>query len=142
VRTATLMARVQLSREVLVARTPLNVGTLVQREALSLEPRLFQREQDLGLGRVEQAIGQRAARFVGAGQMLVAADLKTEELVQRSRPVTILSGQGHLNVRLTGVALDSGIYGDQVRVRMGDLRQKGNVLRGTVTGLSTVRVVE
>lgn len=142
VRTATIMARVQLSKEVLVARSPLNVGTLVQREALGREPRIFQREQDLGLGRIEQAVGQRVTRFVAAGQMLTAGDLKSEQLVQRSRPVTILGGNGNLNVRLTGVALDSGVYGDEVRVRVGDSRQSRNILRGTVTGMSTIRVEE
>jgi flagella basal body P-ring formation protein FlgA len=142
VRTATIMARVQVSKEVLVARCPLNVGTLVQRDALGLEPRIFQREQDLGLGRIEQAVGQRVAKFIAAGQMLTAADLKCEQLVQRSRPVTILGGNGNLNVRLTGVALDSGLYGEEVRVRVGDSRQSRNVLRGTVTGMSTVRVEE
>ncbi len=141
-RTATIMARVHLSKEVLVARSPLNVGTLVQRDAVVLEPRLFEREQDIGLSRIEQALGQRVARFVGPGQMVTSADLKSEDLVQRSRPVTILGGNGNLNVRMTGVALDSGIYGEQVRVRIGDARQSRNVLRGTVTGLATVRVAE
>jgi flagella basal body P-ring formation protein FlgA len=142
VRTATIMARVQLSKEVLVARAPLNVGTLVQREALGLEPRVFQREQDLGLGSFEQAVGQRVAKFIAAGQMVTAGDLKSEQLVQRSRPVTILGGSGNLTVRLAGVALDSGQYGETVRVRIGDSRQRRNVLHGRVTGISTVRIEE
>jgi len=45
-------------------------------------------------------------------------------------------------VRLTGMALDSGGYGDTVRIRMGDTRGERQLLRGVVTGLGTVRLVE
>ncbi len=141
-RSATLSARVRLAREVVVARQPLNVGTVVEREALVLESRLFEQEADIGLLRTEQAIGQRVARFVPAGQMLTSADLKNVDLVQRGRPVALLGNRAHVQMRLTGVALDGGCYGETVRVRLGEARNNKNVLRGVVTGLGTVRIEE
>ena len=141
-RTANVFARVRLSKPVLVAHRPLNVGTFVKREDVELEPRLFDREADIGIDRVERVVGQRIREFVPAGQMVRPGDLKTEDMVQRSRPVTVLgSGQG-VQVRLTGIALDAGSYGDRVRVRIGDTRQNRRVLRGVVAGLGTVQIEE
>jgi flagella basal body P-ring formation protein FlgA len=47
-----------------------------------------------------------------------------------------------VHVQLSGVALDSGHFGDSVRVRLGDTRKSRTVLRGVVTGVGTVNVAE
>ena len=141
-RTVNVFARVRLSKQVLVARKPLGVGRFVARDEVGLETRLFEREEDVGLDNVEQVMGQQVARFVPAGQMVRGGDLKAVDMVARSRPVTVIGGAGNVHVRLTGVALDSGGYGDIVRVRIGNTRRERRVLRGVVTGLGTVRVAE
>jgi flagella basal body P-ring formation protein FlgA len=141
-RTVALAARVRLAREVLVARRPLSVGTFVQAADVALAPHVLEREDELGLERAEQALGQQIARFLPAGQMLRRGDLKSVELVRRSRPVVILGAGRNVHVRLTGVALDSGTYGQMVRVRIGDPRQPRRELRAVVTGVGTVRLEE
>jgi len=141
-RTLHLTARVRLTKPVLVAQQPLNVGTCVRRDDLALESRLFEREADIGLSEFSQAIGQRVRRFVPAGQMIRAEDLRSEDLVRRSRPVTVIGTAPSLHVRVAAVALDSGGYGETVRVRIGDTRKDHRVLRGVVAGVGTVRVEE
>lgn len=141
-RTATIFAHVRLSRPVLVAQRPLNVGTLIERDALRLEVRQFDRDQDLGLEAVEHAVGQKLVRFVPAGQMLSRKDLAAVELVRRGRPVVLTRAAGGVRAQLTGVALDSGGCGDLVRVRVGEHRRQQQVLQGIVTGLGTVRLEE
>lgn len=141
-RTANVSARVRLSKAVLVARKPLNIGTLVQHDAVELETRLFENEREIGFDHAQQVIGQRVNQFVPAGQMVGKNDLKNENLVQRSRPVTVLNRGTNIQVRLTGVALDSGSYGETVRVRLGNSRKDRRVLRGLVTGLGTVQIEE
>ena len=141
-RTANVSARVRLSKAVLVARRPLNIGTLVQHDAVELETRLFENEREIGFNQVEQIVGQRISKFVPTGQMVGQNDLKTENLVQRSRPVTVLNSGTSIQVRLTGMALDSGSYGETVRVRLGNSRKDRRVLRGLVTGLGTVQIEE
>lgn len=142
VRAMSVFVRVRLSKEVVVARRPLNVGTFVQREDVGLEARLFEREEDIGPDRVEQVVGQQVGHFVPADQMVGQGDLKAVELVQRSRPVKVLSSGRNVQVHLTGVSLDDGNYGDTVRVRLGDTRRNRTVLRGIVTGVGTVQVME
>lgn len=141
-RTVTLFARVRLSKPVVVAREPLNVGTFVRREQVGLERRLFERIEDIGLGDIAAVVGQRVRRFVPTGQMLRPGDLKPVDMVERSRPVTVIGAGRHVQVRLTGVALDSGSFGETVRVRLGQTRQNRRVVRGVVAGLATVRLEE
>ena len=141
-RSVDVFARVRLSKDVLVAQGPLSVGTFVERDELAHEKRSFEREADIGVDQIEQAVGQQVARFVPAGQMILPTDLKSVDLVRRSRPVTVTRSGGGVQVRLTGVAMDSGSFGDTVRVRVGETRGNRGVLRAVVTGPGTVRVME
>lgn len=141
-RVANIFGRVRLTKSVLQARRPLNVGSYVDRDALELQPRLFEREDDLGLDTIDEAVGQRVAKFIPAGQMITRPDLKQVEMVRRSRPVTVLSETNTVTVRTSGVAMDDGGFGDVIRVRMGDARRNRAVLRAVVTGVGMVRVTE
>lgn len=141
-RTVKIMAQVRLLKPVLVAQRPLGIGCFVRPDDVALEPRLFEREQEIGLDRDDLVVGQQVKQFVPAGQMLTAGDVKPVELVKRSRPVTVTGAARNVQIQLTGVALDSGGYGDLVRVRMGDARRDRRELRGVVTGPGTVRLCE
>lgn len=141
-RTARLGARVRLVKNVLVARKGLNIGAPLKRDDVALEPRIFENGKDLGLDRLEPLVGQQVKKFVAAGDMLRTRDLKPTDLVQRSKPVTLLSAGRDVRMRLSGVALDSGTYGDTVRVRIGESYKDRREVRGIVTGPNTVRIAE
>lgn len=141
-RTVTVFARVSASKRVLVTRQPLSVGSFVRPDALAFEPRVFMREQDVGLDRLEQVVGHQVGRFIPAGRMIRRDALKSVDMVRRSRPVTIIGAARNVHIRATGVALDSGGYGDSIRVRLEGSRKNQRVLRGVVTGPGTVRVEE
>ncbi len=134
-------AQVRLARRVLVAARPLNVGSHVSRDALEYAERVFASNEDLGVEHVEQVVGQQVKSFVAAGQLVRARDLKAVDLVRRSQPVTV-EGGGSVGIRVTGVALDNGTYGDTVRVRLGEGRANRREVRGTVSGVGTVRILE
>lgn len=134
-------AQVRLARRVLVAAKPLNVGSHVSREALEYAERVFASNEDLGVEHVEQIVGQQVKTFVPAGQLVRTRDLKAVDLVRRSQPVTV-EGGGSVGIRVTGVALDNGTYGDTVRVRLGEGRANRREVRGTVSGVGTVRILE
>ena len=141
-RKANIFAQVRLSRPVVIARKPLNPGNFVRGDDLSVETRVFEHGANLGPSRTEEVVGQQIKRFVAVGAVVPADAIKAVDLVVRSRPVTITGEGTSVQVRLTGVALDSGGYGDTVRVRLGDSRQDRKTLRGVVTGLGTVRLAE
>jgi flagella basal body P-ring formation protein FlgA len=137
-----VFGQVRLVRPVVVARKPLNPGNVVRPDDVGVETRVF--EQAVGLGFAEPAatIGQQVKKFVAMGELVPTDALKAGELVVRSRPVTVIGDNASVQVRLSGVALDSGGYGDTVRVRLGDARRDRKILQGTVTGVGTVRLAE
>lgn len=141
-RKASLLAQVHLVRPVVIARHPLNPGNFVRSDDVALETRVF--EQSLGREptRVEEVVGQQIKRFVPPGEPVAADALQAVDLVVRSRPVSVTGDNAGIQVRLTGVALDSGGYGETVRVRLGDSRRERKMLRGVVTGLGAVRLAE
>ncbi len=140
-RTARIGTRIKLVKQVLVAAKPLNVGAYVRRDSLKYATRLFSNEHELGLGHPEQIIGQRIKNFVPLGQMVRDSDLTAVDLVKRSQPVTVIGGNS-VSIRITGDALDSGGYGDTIRVRLGDSRKNRREVRGVVTGVGTVRLTD
>jgi flagella basal body P-ring formation protein FlgA len=141
-RKASVVAQVRLVRPVVVARHPLNPGNFVRSDDVALETRVFERDVGRQPTRVEEVVGQQIKRFVPQGELVAADALQAVELVVRSRPVMVTGDNAGIQVRLTGVALDSGGYGETVRVRLGDSRGERKMLRGVVTGLGAVRLAE
>lgn len=140
-RTVPIFVRVQLVKEVLVARAPLNIGGFVKPEDLEREKRVFDRLGEVGLDTVGAAVGQQVGKYVPAGAMIHAGDLKPVDLVRRSRPVHVIGGSNGIETRLSGYALDAGTFGETIRVRIGDRRENYREIRGVVTGIGTVRMV-
>lgn len=140
-RTVRISVRVKLIKPVLVAARPLNVGTYVKRDSVGYATRIFTNGQDLGVDHPEEIIGQRVREFVPIGQMIRRSDLKAVDLVKRSQPVTVTGGES-VSIRITGDALDSGGYGDTIRVRLGHSRKDRREVRGVVTGVGMVRLAD
>lgn len=140
-RTVRIGVRVKLVKQVLVAARPLSIGAYVKRDSLEYATRVFTSGQDLGIEHAEQVVGQRVKNFVPAGEMLRHEDLKSVDLVKRSQPVTVIGGD-NVSIRITGDALDCGGYGETIRVRLGDSRKNRREIRGVVTGVGTVRLVD
>lgn len=144
-RTVKIAARVKLVKQVLVAARPLNIGGYVKRSSLDYATRIFTSGDELGLDHPEQVIGQRVKSFVPAGQMVRRSDFQSVDLVKRSQPVTVIGSvadSGAVSVRITGDALDSGGYGDMIRVRLGDSRATQREVRGVVSGVGLVRLTD
>jgi len=141
-RTLRIYGQVRMVKSVVVAKRPLSIGNFIRPEDVTLEERIFGPDETVGVGSVAEAIGQQVKAYIPAGEMVAMGDLKAMDLVRRSRPVTVVNDGGAVKLRLTGVALDSGTYGDDVRVRLGDGRDRRQIVRGVVTGLGTVRLVE
>ena len=140
-RTVSVFAHVRLERRVLVAAKPLNIGGLITADSVEPATRIFDEDSDLGLTHAEAIIGQKVRHFVPAGELLGTDDIEAVDLVQRSRPVTVVS-HGAVGLRVTGTALDAGQYGETIRVRLGSSRRDQRVIRGVVIGVGQARMTE
>lgn len=142
VRSLHLGVNVRLTRAVAVAARPLSAGSFVRREDVRLEPRLFDGQGEEGCPDLEPLIGQQVTKYVPPGELLTAKCVKSVDLVKRSAPVALVGAGGAVQLRVTGVALDSGGHGEVVRVRVGDGRKDRREVRGVVIAAGTVRIVE
>lgn len=133
--------RVTMVKPVVVARRPLNAGATLRADDLVLEERLFDGRNEPGADALEPLVGQQVRKFIPAGSMVRPGDLQQVDLVKRSRPVTVLSDVGGVQLRVSGVALDSGTFGETVRVRLGEGRRDVREIRCQVTGVGTVRML-
>ena len=141
-RNVDVFAQVRLVRRVVVARKPLNPGNMVRPDDVGLETRVFEQTAGVGFGEVGAVVGLQVKKFVPVGELVPSEALKTGELVVRTRPVTVIGDNASVQVRLSGMALDSGGYGDSVRVRVGETARDRKVLQAKVTGVGTVRLAE
>jgi len=140
-RVVRISGRVRLVKEVIVAERPLNAGSSIKREQLTTAERIFEDVKEIGVDNLDRLIGQRVRRFVPAGQMVQTGDVQDAALVQRLKPVTIVSS-GDVQVRLNGVALDAGGYGKEIRVRLGDSRKSRREIRAVITGVGEARMID
>ncbi len=141
-RTIRLAARVKVTQPVVVASSALSAGNYVKFEDLTLEPRTFLEGENDRFVAIEELVGQRVKRLVEKGEALRKADLKPEPLVVRSRPVLVQGAASGVSVRISGVSLDNGMLGDEVRVRVGAANGKRRELRGKVVGIGKVEITE
>ncbi|MCG3127633.1 MAG: hypothetical protein CHACPFDD_02500 [Phycisphaerae bacterium] len=139
-RTARVIVRVRMARQVVVALSPLNVGTFVQENAVGLEERVFDSLETGCIDRIERVVGQQVGEYLAAGRMIEPRQLKRVDLVTRSSPISIVGELGSVSIRTTGIALDSGGYGETVRIRLGDSARQRRDVRGVVTGVGTVKL--
>ncbi|QOJ14721.1 MAG: flagellar basal body P-ring formation protein FlgA [Planctomycetia bacterium] len=140
-RTLRIGVQVRAVRAVVTAARAMNVGAIVRREDLQLQERVFDGTQEVGRNEIEPLVGHQVKRFIPAGEMIRADHLKAVDLVKRSTPVTVLGDGAAVSLRVVGVALDAGGYGDVVRVRLGEGRNDRREVRGIVTAVSTVRIM-
>ena len=66
---------------------------------------------------IEQAVGQQAARDLKPGTILTARMVDPVQLIKTGQFVTITLSQGNIRVKTVVRAMESGSYGQTVRVK-------------------------
>ncbi len=85
----------------------------------------------------EDVEGKVARRTLLPGRLIPLNFLREAYAVEPGNPVSVVYVSGALTISITGVPLQSGAAGDQIRVRNVD---SGAILTGTVMADGTVRV--
>lgn len=135
VKTVPVIAEVALTTNVAVARRPINRGTMVRSEDVSLEQRSFTRIEDVGLTATAAVVGREARRYISQGEMLSARDVQAMPLVRRGDHVTVWFRRAGLSVRGSAKALKEGSQGDRIEVKA---EPAGQTYVVVVTGPKTV----
>jgi flagella basal body P-ring formation protein FlgA len=102
---------------VVVAARAVSRGQLLTAADLKNEMRDTSRIHKAYYTDPKSLLGMKAKRSIAAGRLLDANLVHRRQLVKRGTSVQILAGEGPLQVRMKGKALDNGARGERVRVR-------------------------
>lgn len=129
---------IALMADVVVSRRPLTRGQVLSANDLMLSEADVSRLHKAYFTDLNDVIGLRSKRAIGAGKTLHAGILKREKLVRRGKTVAIVANVSGLQVSMRGKAMGDGSQGDQVRVKN---LSSGRIISGTVAGNGLVRVI-
>lgn len=118
--TVSLIARVTMTREVVLARRPVNQGAAIREADVERVTMSHSSLDDLPLREPNRVVGQRAKRFMPVGTPIHAGMLEEVPLVKRGQLITLISRAGLVNIVTTGKASMDGLLGDSITVRAVD----------------------
>lgn len=136
--TVDVIGQIELVKPVLVARKPINRGSIVDRTDLKIEERRFSRIGDVGLSDMELAAGYEATRFIRPGEMLSMRSLREKPIIERGDMVKILVRGAGVQITTTGKAQEAGALGDVITVARNGSRRKRDLINAVVTGPGVV----
>lgn len=139
-RTEAVVAEVEVVKDVVIARRPINRGRTIEGRDLKLEARRFTDLESVGITTLAAAIGQQSEHFVHAGEMLVPGQLKAKPLVHRGERVIIWVQHGGVRINTSGRAQQPGALGEIIEVRRDGAKRKQDLIEVVVTGPGTVAV--
>ena len=113
-----LNGRVEEMVEAPVLVTQLQRGTIVQPNEIKLARVPLIGPQAEMVRDPIQLVGKQLRRTLPAGKAIAVADLAVPPLVPVGSAVTVILEASNLSVRGQGVALDDGMAGDHIRVRI------------------------
>ncbi|MCA9242524.1 MAG: flagellar basal body P-ring formation protein FlgA [Phycisphaerales bacterium] len=140
-REVAVVAHVRLIRPVVVAERPLNLGQVIAPLDVRVEKRPFDTLENVELAEPGAVIGQQASRFMRIGEVVTEKDIKRAALVQRSQRVKLIQTQGGVHIEFIGSALESGGFGETIRVRVGESRRDRQEALGRVVGPGRVELI-
>lgn len=133
--TVRVLVKLQVFRNVLIARRPLLRGDGLRASDVQVESRDIARLGYGYVGNLDQVAGRTLSQNLPAGSVLTPAALGGRNLVRAGDHVSVVAMLGSIEVRAQGVALGSGDDGARLRVRNDS---SGRVIDAMVNGPGTV----
>ncbi|RLJ69986.1 flagella basal body P-ring formation protein FlgA [Hydrogenivirga caldilitoris] len=113
----------------LVAQEDIDRGERVYPWQVAYEERFLQRCPRQDVSSPEELINYVTLKKIKKGGQVKKSLLKKEPLIRRGQEVSLIYRSGNLEISFRGKALDTGFYGDTIRVRS---LNTGKILRGRV----------
>lgn len=112
-----VLLQVSLRKRIVVASRAINQSEIIEREALALVPRTFDRVADIGVSKIDALVGQRAKRFIPQDRTVTMRDVEPMPLVERNDVVTVWVRRGGITIKAAGKAMGSAGYGETVMLK-------------------------
>lgn len=108
--------KVHVYREVLRAAREILPQETIQEKDVTLEVELLSAENEKALSSVDQVLGKKTKKKLGAGDVITENVLVKDALIQRGDLVTIVAQKGGIVVTTVGKSRGSGSLGDMIVV--------------------------
>jgi flagella basal body P-ring formation protein FlgA len=122
---------------VVVAAHSLSRGAVIGASDIMIQARNLQSEPFGYLTQGEQVVGMRTLRPIRAGAPIARSLVEEVPVVTRGQKVWLIAESPHLQVRMTGTALQDGAVGDRVRVQN---RSSRKIVEGIVAQDGAIRI--
>jgi flagella basal body P-ring formation protein FlgA len=113
----TINADARIWQEQVVAARPMGFRQVIRKEDVIKRRTLVDEMSEDPLLTVDQIVGQQTAREVKPGMLMTAKMIDPVELVKTGQYVTITLSQGTVQVKTVARAMESGSYGQTIRVK-------------------------
>ena len=117
VQKVTITASARAWQTQLVVARPMAMRQLIRDEDLIERRALVERLPDEPLATRAEVVGQAAARPLAAGTVLTGRAVEAQQLVKAGQYVTVTLQQGAVNIKSVAKAVESGSYGQTIRVK-------------------------
>lgn len=142
VQTVPLVVRVTLAKPVVVASRAINRGEVIRAaDHLTTTQRVFTRMADVVQGTPATFDGSEARRFIAAGDLVTAKDVKPRTLVKRNDRVSVTLRRAGLTIRTVAKARQAGSHGSLIEV-INEASRKRYTVRITGPGEAEVAMHE
>ncbi len=98
-------------------------GQILSGEDMNLREAHYKRTYGDIFSDMTLLIGKRAKRRIASGDFISEGDVERIMMVERGARLTVISRSGGVEVKLPGLALESGSRGSTIRVRIGKYRK-------------------
>ncbi|WP_067585684.1 flagellar basal body P-ring formation chaperone FlgA [Endozoicomonas ascidiicola] len=130
-----VVAEVEVLLPVVLSQQKLNRGDVITAGQLQVQRISMSKLRGRYFTDVQQLEGRQVNRTVPVGRVIQETTLVPQYLVHKGKPVSIQSGNGALFVSMMGVALESGLLDDVIRVRN---RSSGKIIDARVVSKNKV----
>jgi flagella basal body P-ring formation protein FlgA len=130
-------ADVRIFQEVVVSSQPLVPNEIVTVKEVRLERRDVSSLNARPFHRLDEVVGQQAARTISVNETLTQKNLSRPTLMRRGSAVRLVYESGSLRVEAPGTAEENGRAGELIQVKN---PSSGKLLRGRVLDGRTVRI--
>lgn len=129
--------KVSLYESVLVTANPVSSGQVISAGDVKLIERDVTRLHSGYFSGTADVVGKKVKRSLPLGAVITRTMLRESIAIKRGQRISLVSGSGGLQVRMTGVAMADGAAGDRIEVR--NLSSK-RVIEGVVLSSADVQV--
>lgn len=132
-----LPVRIDIYDDVLVARTPLHKGQIIDESQVDFQKKNISRLNNGYYSLGDELSSLEVRRNLKRGAILTPNNLRPRLMVKSGQQVTLILEHKGLKIKSTGLALGSARQGEVVKVRNNQSRR---VVEGIVSGLAQVRI--